>query len=181
MTAKKKLNKILLAPPANGEIYLGVNFKSTAMATVTFNKDAGTSLFGAINTAAPEKENLQAQELLNFVKQLGLKYKNIKVTVKGSTVLLEGEVDQQADLEKIGLAVGNVKGVDAVDNKMRVTVSEPASQYHTVVSGDSLSKIADKYYGDVQQYNVIFEANKPMLTDPDKIYPGQVLRIPAKK
>lgn len=151
------------------------------MATITFNKDAGAPLFGAINNAAPQKENLQAQELLNFVKKLGLTYKNIRVTVKGSTVLLEGEVDHQADLEKIGLAVGNVKGVDSVDNKMRVTVTEPPAQYHTVVAGDSLSKIAGKYYGDVQQYNVIFEANKPMLTDPDKIYPGQVLRIPPKK
>ena len=149
------------------------------MATLAFNKDAGAPLFGGINAAAPDRDNLQAQELLNFVKKLGLTYKNIKVSTKGHQVILEGEVDKQEQAEKIALALGNVKGVESVDNNMRVTVTTPPSQFHTVVSGDSLSKIAGKYYGDVQKYNAIFEANKPMLSDPDKIYPGQVLRIPA--
>ena len=56
---------------------------------------------------------------------------------------------------------------------------EPEKQYYTVVSGDYLSKISKRVYGDAMKYNIIFEANKPMLTDPDKIYPGQVLVIPA--
>ena len=149
------------------------------MGTMKFNGEAGTALFGGIGMAAPDRENLKAGELLNFVKKLGLTYKNIKLSTKDHTVTLEGEVENQADAEKIALAVGNVAGVDSVDNNMRVTVSAPPSQYHTVVSGDSLSKIAGKYYGDVQKYNILFEANKPMLSDPDKIYPGQVLRIPA--
>jgi nucleoid-associated protein YgaU len=55
---------------------------------------------------------------------------------------------------------------------------EPEAQWHTVVSGDNLSKIAKKFYGDANKYPVIFEANKPMLSHPDKIYPGQMLRIP---
>lgn len=46
-------------------------------------------------------------------------------------------------------------------------------------SGDSLSKIAQHFYGDMHRYTEIFEANRPMLEDPDEIYPGQVLRIPA--
>jgi nucleoid-associated protein YgaU len=148
------------------------------MSTVTFNSAAGTQLFGGINQAAPDKENLKASELLNFVKKLGLTYKNIKLSTSGQSVTIEGEVDRQEEAEKIALAVGNVGGVETVNNNMRVTVSTPPSKYHTVVSGDSLSKIAGKYYGDVQKYNTIFEANKPMLSDPDKIYPGQVLRIP---
>lgn len=151
------------------------------METLTFNKEAGAQLFGKISATAPDSENLKASELLNFVKGLGLTYKNIKLSTSGQTVTLEGEVEHQADAEKIALAVGNVGGVQSVSNKMRVTTSEPASQFYTVVSGDSLSKIAGKFYGDVQKYNVIFEANKPMLTDPDKIYPGQLLRIPAAK
>jgi len=60
-----------------------------------------------------------------------------------------------------------------------VVTPEPEAQYHTVVKGDTLSKIAKTFYGDAMKYPVIFEANKPMLTHPDKIYPGQVLRIPA--
>lgn len=63
---------------------------------------------------------------------------------------------------------------------MTVKKKEPEAKYYTVVKGDTLSKIAKQYYGDAMKYPVIFDANKPMLTDPDKIYPGQVLRIPPK-
>ena len=62
---------------------------------------------------------------------------------------------------------------------MEVEIQEPEAVFHTVVSGDTLSKIAKKVYGNAMKYPVIFEANKPMLSHPDKIYPGQVLRIPA--
>lgn len=57
-------------------------------------------------------------------------------------------------------------------------VAEPEATLYTVQSGDSLSKIAKVHYGDAMKYPVIFKANQPMLKDPDKIYPGQVLRIP---
>ena len=50
--------------------------------------------------------------------------------------------------------------------------------YYTVVAGDNLSKISKANYGDPNKYMKIFEANKPMLSNPDRIYPGQVLRIP---
>ena len=68
----------------------------------------------------------------------------------------------------------------AVDDKMTVDLSQPESQYYTFVKGDTLSKIAKEFYGDANAYQKIFEANKPMLTHPDKIYPGQNLRIPPK-
>ena len=61
---------------------------------------------------------------------------------------------------------------------LTVDTLEKPSQFHDVVKGDTLSAIAKKYYGDASKYPVIFEANKPMLTHPDKIYPGQKLRIP---
>ena len=81
--------------------------------------------------------------------------------------------------EKIILAVGNVEGVEGVEDNAGVGVEGRASQFHTVVSGDTLSKISKTYYGTWRLYPEIFEANKPMLSHPDKIYPGQVLRIPA--
>ena len=76
------------------------------------------------------------------------------------------------------LAVGNVIGIARVDDRLEAKKKAPEAQMHTVVSGDSLSKIAKKYYGDANKYNLIFEANQPMLKHPDKIYPGQVLRVP---
>ena len=59
-----------------------------------------------------------------------------------------------------------------------VVEPEPEAQFYTVQPGDSLSKIAKQFYGNAMKYPVIFDANKPMLKDPNKIYPGQVLRIP---
>jgi nucleoid-associated protein YgaU len=59
-----------------------------------------------------------------------------------------------------------------------VAKAEPEATFYTVKRGDTLSGIAKAHYGNAGKYMVIFEANKPMLEDPDKIYPGQVLRIP---
>ena len=63
---------------------------------------------------------------------------------------------------------------------MTVAKQEPEGTYYEVQKGDTLSKIAKQHYGDANKYPVIFEANKPMLKDPDEIYPGQRLRIPPK-
>ena len=144
------------------------------MGLFSFIKGAGKKLFGA-----KEEEQLKASALLAHVQALGLPFNSLKVAVKeDGAVVVTGEVDQQADSEKIVLALGNVDGVETVDNQMTVAVPAPEARYHTVESGDWLSKIAEKYYGDAMKYEVIFEANKPMLNDPDEIYPGQVLRIP---
>ncbi len=150
------------------------------MGLFSFVKNAGAKLFGKKEEEAPveEKAVLKASALLEHVKALGLKYKTIKISLKGDDVVVEGDVDQQEDAEKIVLAIGNVEGVDTVDNQMTVIEPKPEAQFHTVEKGEWLSKIANKYYGDANKFNVIFEANKPMLNHPDKIYPGQVLRIP---
>lgn len=153
------------------------------MGLISFIKGVGEKVFGGKDApaAAPtaEAEPLRASALLAHVKALGLAYNNLSVKTSGDTVTLEGEVAKQQDAEKIALAVGNVEGVGVVDNRLNVATPEPEATYHTVVKGDTLSKIAQTVYGDMMKYPVIFEANKPMLKDPDLIYPGQVLRIPA--
>jgi len=151
------------------------------MGLMSFFKGVGEKLFGHKEEAAPvaEKEVLKASALLAHVQKLALPFNALTIKIAGDTVTLDGEVDSQEDAEKIALAVGNVEGVHVVDNQIVVANPEPEAQFHTVVSGDSLSKIAKEYYGDMMKYPVIFEANKPMLSHPDKIYPGQVLRIPA--
>lgn len=154
------------------------------MGLLSFLAGVGEKIFQKDQkVVAPEKaaeiEPLRASALLAHVKSLGLSYNKLTVKTSGDKVTLEGEVAAQADAEKISLAVGNVEGVTSVDNKLQVAVPEPEATYHTVVKGDTLSKIAKTVYGDPMKYPVIFEANKPMLKDPDLIYPGQVLRIPA--
>ncbi len=150
------------------------------MGLFTFIKGVGEKIFGSKEEAVPaeEKSKLKASALLNYVKGLGLPFQKIVIILRGDDVVLQGEVEKQSDSEKIVLAVGNVEGVDKVYNEMVVKTPEPEAKFYTVAEGDWLSKIAQKYYGDANKYNVIFEANKPMLSHPDKIYPGQVLRIP---
>ena len=87
--------------------------------------------------------------------------------------------DQQTK-EKILLCCGNVAGVAKVNDELRVAEPADEAKYYTVVKGDTLSKIAKEFYGNANAYPKIFEANKPMLSHPDKIYPGQTLRIPPQ-
>ena len=98
--------------------------------------------------------------------------------VDDDRVSVSGIAYDQSTKEKVVLVLGNSAGIASVDDNMTVEHTEPEAQFHTVVSGDSLSKIAKHYYGDAMKYTEIFEANQPMLKDPNLIYPGQVLRIP---
>ena len=94
------------------------------------------------------------------------------------TVTVSGVAPDQQTKEKIVLCCGNVTGVAQVSDLLTVATPADESQYYTVVKGDTLSKIAKQYYGNANAYPAIFEANRPMLSNPDRIYPGQLLRIP---
>ena len=165
------------------------------MGLMSFLKEAGEKLFGRgeAKTAqdavvkAPTAENVAAlskaasEAIVGYINAQGLPSKNLDVSfdADSSTVTVAGQVDDQATKEKILLCCGNVAGVAAVNDMMTVVTPEPEAQFHVVVSGDNLSKIAKQYYGNANKYPALFEANKPMLSHPDKIYPGQSLRIPA--
>lgn len=133
-----------------------------------FVKTAGKKLVGRAE-AAPGPEELAAE-----VEKLGLDATGLDISVEGDTVKVSGNAVSQEIKEKIILAVGNVEGVAAVDDA--VGGGDPV--FHTVEKGDTLWAVSKKALGDGNRYNEIFEANKPMLSHPDKIYPGQVLRIP---
>jgi len=164
------------------------------MGLMSFMKEAGEKLFGKgeakaaqdAAAAAPTAENVAAlskaagDAIVTYINAQGLPGSNLDVAFEGttSTVTVSGQVDDQGTKEKILLCCGNVAGVAAVNDLLTVAEPAPEAQYHTVVSGDNLSKIAKAFYGDANKYPVIFEANKPMLSNPDKIYPGQLLRIP---
>ncbi len=112
------------------------------------------------------------------IEALGLGAEGVSISVDGDTVSASGMVSNQAEKEKILIALGNVHGIAKVEDNIDVQEPAPEAVYYTVVSGDTLWAISKKNYGAGNKYMVIFEANTPMLSDPDKIYPGQVLRIP---
>lgn len=165
------------------------------MSLISFVKEAGEKLFGRGQAQAAMKEAAAApadeaktkaandaagDAILDYIKAQNLSATGLTVTFDGatSTVTLYGVAPDQQTKEKIALCAGNVTGVSSVNNMMSVDQSAPEATYYTVVSGDNLSKISKANYGDPNKYMVIFEANRPMLQHPDKIYPGQVLRIP---
>ena len=146
-----------------------------------FAKDAGQALRNAIGGG---KDDVSAQELAETLRAKGVTIENGRVSIQGDTVTINGVADSQAEKEKAILILGNTKGVARVNDQIQVKAGESvqqvaqASRFYQVKSGDTLSKIAREVYGDANQYPQIFEANRPMLKDPDEIYPGQVLRIP---
>ena len=145
------------------------------MGLIDFVVNAGAKLFGKGKEEAAEEK---ASALTNFINQMGLQVEDLRVEVETQLARVFGRTSSQEVREKVILAVGNTDGIAQVEDNLEVSSPEPEAVYYTVVSGDTLSKIAKNHYGDAMKYPAIFDANKPMLTDPDKIYPGQVLRIP---
>ena len=158
------------------------------MGLFSFIKNAGAKVFGIGKTEAEEaaealaaKRSAEAKAAGNLegtVNDLQLKVENLNIQIEDDLATITGKAYDQSTKEKVVLVVGNSNGIATVDDQMTAEHVEPEAQFHTVVSGDTLGKIAKNYYGNAMKYPVIFEANKPMLTHPDKIYPGQVLRIP---
>ncbi len=165
------------------------------MGLFNFIKNAGAKVFGAgketrQETAKVEGEKDQkereenkkaAARLEETVRDLKLHVEGLKIEIEGDMATIWGKAETQSTREKVILVVGNVEGISQVDDNMEVENKEPEAVFHTVETGDTLGKIAQEHYGSANKYQTIFEANKPMLKDPDKIYPGQVLRIPPEK
>jgi len=169
------------------------------MGIVSFFKEAGEKLFGHKDAeaaatqaqAAPSDAELQARAatanqaaaaaIVTYIGTQNLAVDSLAVDFDGAagSVTVSGVAPDQATKEKVLLCCGNVHGVAQVNDMMTVTEPADESKYHTVVRGDTLSAIAKTYLGNANAYPKIFEANRPMLGHPDKIYPGQVLRIPA--
>ena len=145
------------------------------MSLLSFVKEAGEKL---IDLLTPGNANA-SEQLKEHISKVGLGNPNVQATVDGDKVTVTGEVASQEEKEKILLAVGNIAGIGSVEDQ--ITVTGPvvvAAEFVEVKAGDTLSAISLRVYGNANQYQKIFEANKPMLKDVNKIYPGQSLRIP---
>ncbi|WP_460119050.1 peptidoglycan-binding protein LysM [Pseudomonas sp. S2_C03] len=148
------------------------------MSLFSFLREAGEKILDALT---PDKAEANSEALTKHVRDAltGIDTSKIQVKVEGEKVIATGEASSQEEKEKILLALGNVAGISGVEDQ--ITVTGPvvvASKFVVVQRGDTLSAISLRVYGDANKYQKIFEANKPMLKDVNKIYPGQSLRIP---
>jgi len=152
------------------------------MGLFDFVKSAGAKLFGNNN------EELQ-NAIASSIQKNGIEVQDLQVTCDDDCVTLKGRCGTHETCEKAILIAGNTNGIAKVNNQIAIDASlapqaavlaQAPSRFHTVQSGDTLSKISKEVYGDPMKYGAIFEANRPMLENPDKIYPGQVLRIPEQ-
>lgn len=164
------------------------------MGLFDFAREAGKSLRGG------KDDKVEASELAEALRAQGVTIENGQITVRGGdTVSISGQADSQREKELAILILGNTKGVAHVEDNITVVqrlaappaqaaqpaqapqqaqAAEPPATFYTVKPGDTLSKISQQFLGSANRYNEIFEANRPMLKDPDEIYPGQTLRIP---
>ena len=150
------------------------------MGLISFFKSAGEKIFGKSEETL-EKE--KAEAIVKLMQRYGVSTELIQVSVDDDKVTVSGTTQSDGEKNKIIVIAGNVNGIAEVEDKIIVLEPEPVvleveKQFYTVKSGDYLSKISKRVYGDAMKYNIIFEANRPMLKHPDKIYPGQVLIIP---
>lgn len=164
------------------------------MSLFNFVKDAGSKLFGMESTQeANLTKTTQAKNLVT--NELNLPIRFFNCTINDDQAVVTGVAQNIETQEKAILAIGNIKGIATVQNNMTVApeantnletienenqglTMATSAEFYTVKSGDTLGKIAQTFLGSASKYPVIFEANKPLLTDPNKIYPGQTLRIP---
>lgn len=147
------------------------------MGIFDFVKSVGKKLGIGDEETPPSADDLKAE-----LDSHNLGTENVEVEIVGDKAVIKGEVADQSIFEKAVVAIGNTLGVSQVEaSEMKVGGSDAPSEpvFHEVKKGDNLWKIAEKHYGNGSKYPEIFEANKPMLKDPDLIYPGQMLRIPA--
>ena len=149
------------------------------MGLFSFMKNAGAKLFGG-----SESSEEKAAKVKSHLEKYNFDLSGVKFAVEGDAVTVSGQAKNIDEKQRILATAGNVDGVSSVHDNLslkealKIEIPDMSKTMYTVKSGDSLSKISKEVYGDANSYQKIFEANKPMLSDPDKIYPGQVLYIP---
>ena len=141
------------------------------MGLFDFARNIGKKLFGS-EDEAPEKIKAHIEEENPGVS-------NLEVSVEDGVATISGQADSAEAMEKAVLMAGNVKGIGEV-RADGLTAPAPVQevQYYEIQSGDTLSAIAKKYYGNASDYPRIFEANREVIKDANLIYPGQKIRIP---
>jgi nucleoid-associated protein YgaU len=146
------------------------------MGLFDFVKDVGRQIFDTDDEAADNiKQHLE-------IKTSGIK--DLTVEFDDGVATICGNCTNEAVRDQAVLIAGNIKGVKkVVADDLKAPKPKPEepkekAEFYEIASGDTLGKIAKKYYGSAGKYMKIFEANRDIISDPNKIYPGQKIKIP---
>jgi len=143
------------------------------MGLLSFAKSIGKKLF--------HREEEASEKIAAYIEEDNPGVDNLKVEVKDGVASLSGQAQSAEALEKAVLMAGNIEGIGEVKfDNLAAPAAEVKIEYYEIVSGDTLSAIAKKFYGNGNLYMRIFEANREVIKDPDKIYVGQKIRIPIE-
>ncbi|RTZ58097.1 MAG: peptidoglycan-binding protein LysM [Gammaproteobacteria bacterium] len=140
------------------------------MGLFDFASNLGRKLFG--------KDDDPAAKIQKHIEEDNPGIEDLKVAFEDGVVKIEGKADDPAALEKAVLMAGNVKGVEKVVAEVEAPPIEETTEYYVIEKGDTLWAIASKYYGSGAKYTLIVDANKEVIKNADKIFPGQKIRIP---
>ena len=151
------------------------------MGLFDFVKDVGRQVFDTDSEAADNiKQHLE-------IKTSGLS--NLDVQFDDGVATICGDCTSEAVRNSAILVAGNIQGVEKIiadDLRAPAPAPEKAEEpvetveYYEIASGDTLGAIAKRFYGSASKYTKIFEANRDIISDPNKIYPGQKIRIPSE-
>lgn len=142
------------------------------MGLFDFARNIGKKLF--------DKEEDAGEKIQEHISEDNPGLSNLSVSVEDGVATITGEAESASALEKAVLMAGNAMGISEVRAEgVTAPDSDIDVQYYEIEKGDSLWKIADKFYGDGNKYTQIFEENKEVIKDPDLIFPGQKIRIPS--
>ncbi len=119
-----------------------------------------------------------ADKIKDHIEEQNPGIKDLNVEFEEGVVKLSGISDTAEAAEKAVLMAGNVNGVTKVISEIKAPPPTEKVEFYVIESGDTLSGIAKKYYGNASMYPKIFEANREVIKDPNKIFVGQKIRIP---
>jgi len=154
------------------------------MSLFGFAKDIGRRLFN--------RDEEAAEKIREHILAHNPGVEDLKVTYERGIVNLSGRCTNKAAFQKCILMAGNVQGVadvyatglvpyvDPAAPAAAAAAPEPEETYYVIEKGDTLWAIAKKFLGNGNRYPEIFEANREVIIDPDKIFPGQKILIPPK-
>lgn len=165
------------------------------MAVYSFQKDAGRKIKEMGERGAPQSadtsgnqmsknqgNNLAASEKFKeLISGYGFPVEDLSITVLEGEIMISGKTQDQETKEKLILLLGNIQGITRITENINVERPENECKFHTVEKADSLKNISQKMYADPDKVEFILQANQPFLENAEKIYPGQVLRIPELK